>query len=373
MVVKIFMVLKNYKIVIKELKSMILASRYKAAALANKELLSLYFSVGKLISEKTREGEWGAGALTKLSEDLQKELPGLRGFGSTNLKRMRLFYKIWEADFEFRPTLSDEIQNQKMKTKKSTKTLIRPTLSDELRTAFLSLSFSHHSEILSKIKEREERCFYILKSAQEFWSLTTLEHKIKSRLFRRQGKLHNNFSKAIRNDILRQKALQSFKDEYLLDFINIEDADNTDEKEFENQVINNIKKFILSIGTDFAFISNQYRLVIETEEYFLDLLFFNRRLGCLVTFELKTGKFKPEYLGKMNFYLSALDEMVRQPHENPSIGIILCKSKTDKVVEYSFRDFNKAMGVATYKTSKALPQKYKGILPDENVLKKLLK
>ncbi|MGC4102890.1 PDDEXK nuclease domain-containing protein [Ferruginibacter sp.] len=129
----------------------------------------------------------------------------------------------------------------------------------------------------------------------------------------------------------------------------------------------------MSIGTDFAFIGNQYRLVVEDEEYFIDLLFYNRRLQCLVVFELKRGKFKPEYLGKMNFYLSALDEMVKQPHENPSIGIILCSNKTDKVVEYSFRDFNKAMGVATYKTSKALPRKYKGILPDEIALKKLLK
>jgi predicted nuclease of restriction endonuclease-like (RecB) superfamily len=367
------MILKNYKVIIKELKSIILASRYKAAALANKELLNLYFSVGKLISDKTRDGKWGAGVLTKLSRDLQKELPGIRGFGPSNLKRMRVFYQVWDADFEFRPTLSDEIQKSKVKTKKSTKSLIRPTLSGELRTAFLSLSFSHHSEILAKTKSREERCFYMLRSAQEFWSLTILEHKIKGRLFRRQGKLANNFSKAITNDTLREKALQSFKDEYLLDFINLEDPDNTDEKEFENQIIRNIRKFILSIGTDFAFISNQYRLVIEKEEYFLDLLFFNRKLQSLVVFELKRGKFKPEYFGKMNFYLSALDEMVKQPHENPSIGIILCKDKTDKVVEYSFRDFNKAMGVATYKTSKALPQKYKGILPDENVLKKLLK
>ncbi|MGC4102891.1 DUF1016 N-terminal domain-containing protein [Ferruginibacter sp.] len=203
--------------------------------MANKELLTLYFSVGKLISDKTRKGEWGAGVLTKLSDDLQKELPGLRGFGSTNLKRMRIFYEAWEADFEFRPTLSDDLKKASKKVKRKANSLIRPTLSDELKKAFLSLSFSHHSEILAKAKSIEERCFYIVRSAEEIWSLATLEHKIKSRLFRRQGKLPNNFSKAITDEKLREKALQSFKDEYLLDFINIKDEDNADEKEFEQE------------------------------------------------------------------------------------------------------------------------------------------
>lgn len=366
------MILKNYKTVIKELKSMILASRYKAAALANKELLMLYFSVGKLISDKSRNGEWGTGILSKLSADLQKELPGLRGFGSTNLKRMRIFYEAWEIDFEFRPTLSDDLKKPFKKVKISNKTAIGPTVSDQFKTAFLSISFSHHAEILTKIKTIEERKFYIVKSAQEYWSLATLEHKIKSKLFKKQGKLSNNFNTAISNEKLREKALMAFKDEYLLDFINIEDPDNEDERVIENEIVRNIKKFILSIGTDFAFIGNQYRLQVGTKERFVDLLFFNRRLQSLVAFDLKKGEFEPEHLGKMNFYLSALDEMVKQPHENPSIGIILCKTKTDKVVEFSFRDFSKAMGVATYKTSKDLPAKYKGILPDAKTLKKLL-
>ncbi|MGG9960855.1 PDDEXK nuclease domain-containing protein [Ferruginibacter sp. SUN106] len=364
------MILKNYKVIIKELKSVILASRYRAAALANKELLVLYFSVGRLISDKSREGEWGTGVLEKLSEDLQKELPGLRGFGSTNLKRMRIFYEAWNAEYEIRPLLTDELKGFKKTAEK--KASIRPLLTDELMNSFSSLSFTHHSEILAKVKELKERIFYIQQSAINYWSVTTLQHQIKSNLFKKKAKLPNNFNKAITNEAQREKALQAFKDEYLLDFINIEDPEFADEKEFENQIVRNIRKFILSIGTDFAFIGNQYRLVVEDEECFVDLLFFNRKLQSLVAFELKKGKFKPEYLGKMNFYLSALDEMVKQPHENPSVGIILCKSKTDKVVEFSFRDFNKAMGVATYKTSKELPAKYKGILPDARALKKLL-
>jgi predicted nuclease of restriction endonuclease-like (RecB) superfamily len=375
------MILKTYKIAIKELKSMILASRYRAAALANRELLVLYFAIGKYISDRTRGGEWGTNILDKLSTDLQKELPGLRGFSSSNLRKMRLFYEAWAEQFLIRSTSSNKLEISLSKSNKSGMTSsIRSTTSNELKknvndqfeNMFLQISLSHHSFIISKVKTFEERKYYVNQTALEFWSLDTLENKINSNYYKKQGKLPNNFSNAIANDAQREKALQTFKDEYLLDFINIEDPDIADEKEFENEIVRNIRKFILSIGTDFAFIGNQYRLVVEDEESFVDLLFYNRKLQILVAFELKKGKFKPEYLGKMNFYLSALDEMVKQPHENPSIGIILCKSKTDKIVEFSFRDFNKAMGVATYKTSKELPAKYKGILPDAKALKKLL-
>ncbi len=373
------MILKNYKTAIKELKAMIVASRYKAAALANRELLLLYFSVGKYISDKSRGGEWGTNILEKLSIDLQNELPGLRGFSSSNLRKMRLFFEAWDDQPLICSTLSNKLELEQAKKNKS-KTPIRSTASNELKivvngdfkTLFLQVSFSHHTAILAKLKSLEERKFYIEQAATNFWSVDILEHQIAAKLYKKKGKLLSNFDKAITNDKQREKALQTFKDEYLLDFINLEDADFADEREIENEIVRNIKKFILSIGTDFAFIGNQYRLVIEDEEWFIDLLFYNRKLQCLVAFELKKGKFKPEYLGKMNFYLTALDETVKQPHENPSIGIILCKSKTDKVVEFSFRDFNKAMGVATYKTSKELPAKYKGILPDAKTLKKLL-
>ncbi len=181
----------------------------------------------------------------------------------------------------------------------------------------------------------------------------------------------NNFATTLPKSH-KEKALQAFKDEYLLDFINIEDPDEEDERVIENEIVLNIKKFIMSIGGDFAFMGNEYRLIVEEQEFFIDLLFYNRKLQCLVAFELKKGKFKPEYLGKMNFYLSALDDTLKQEHENPSVGIILCKEKNNKIVEYSFRDFNKAMGVATYKTSTELPEQFKEALPDSETLKKLL-
>ena len=351
---------------IKSLKSAILQSRYRAAALVNKELLTLYFAVGKFISRKVEEEKWGAKVIENLSTDLQLELPGLRGFSATNMKRMRLFFESWEDQFLISPSVTDKLENVDLQ-----EITFRPTVTAKLKNSFSNVSFTHHIEVLQGTKSLEERIFYIQKTATEFWSLSTLKNHLNNQTFKKNGALPHNFSKTITNDETRQNALQSFKDEYLLDFINIEDNDEKDERVLESEIVQNIKKFLMSLGSDFAFIGNQYRLIIEDEEYFLDLLFFNRRLQCLVAFELKTGKFKPDYMGKMNFYLSALDEYVKQPHEQPSIGIILCKEKKNKV-EFSFRDFNKAMGVATYTTSTILPAAYKGILPDVETLKKLM-
>jgi predicted nuclease of restriction endonuclease-like (RecB) superfamily len=219
----------------------------------------------------------------------------------------------------------------------------------------LSIGFTHHYEIIAKTKSFEERIFYIEHCATEFWSKENLQYHLNSKLFAKRGKLPNNFKTTISDKDLQRKALLSFKDEYLLDHINIESPDDEpDERVLESEIVNNIRKFIMSLGKDFSFIGNQYRLVVE-REYFVDLLFFNRQLQCLVAFELKRGDFKPEYLGKMNFYLSALDDLVRLPHENPSIGIILCKSQNQKTVEYAFRDMAKPMGVATDKVATELP------------------
>lgn len=356
---------KEYKDIISLLKTTILKSRYKVAAIANREMLSLYFAIGKEIAEKAKTERWGSKVLESISNDLQSELPGLKGFSATNLKRMRLFYNSWHSVFEISPTVSDQIKLNSIPE-------ISPTVSDQFTNDFSLVSFSHHYEILVAAKSMEERQFFITNAARGFWSLQTLKHHLKANLFAHQSKLPNNFSGTITNDDLREKALQSFKDEYLLDFVNIQDPDEEDEKLIENEIVRNIKHFLMSLGADFAFIGNQYRLKVDEDEYFIDLLFFNRKLQSLVAFELKKGKFKPEYMGKMNFYLSALDEYVKQTHENPSIGIILCKEKHNKTVEFSFRDFNKAMGVATYKTSAELPDAYKNILPDAEMLKKLM-
>ncbi|MCF6270119.1 MAG: PDDEXK nuclease domain-containing protein [Melioribacteraceae bacterium] len=346
----------NYIQTVKYLKEEILKSRYYIAKVANRELLLLYFKVGFIISERVSKEKWGNKTIEVLSADLQNELRGLRGFSTSNLKNMRHFYEEWK------PVLNT--------TKSSNE--IGQLLTDQFGESFANIGFTAHIEIISKTKSIDARLFYITKTSQEFWSVRTLKHHLKNKFFEQQGQLPNNFSKTIKAPINKEKALKTFKDHYLLDFIKISDEEADNEKLLESKIVNNIKKFIMSLGADFAFLGNQYRLIVDDEEYFIDLLFFNRSLKALVAFELKTGKFKPEYLGKMNFYLSALDEYVKQKDENPSIGIILCKEKKNKIVEFAFRDFNKAMEVATYNTGNKLPPKYKNILPDADTLKKMM-
>ena len=383
------MTAKNYIQTVKHIKEQILKSRYHIAKVANKELLFLYYKVGNAISEKVADEKWGSKTIENLSVDLQKELNGLRGFSFSNLKNMRLFYEEWQTYFSIDfskitidSTLSIQFENDKntigqlptgqLQDTDNQQSKIGQTVSGQFINSFVNIGFSSHIEIISKTESIDSRLFYITKSAQEFWSVRTLKQHLKNKLFEKQGALPNNFEQTIVSAKERKKVLNNFRDHYLLDFIRISDEDEEDEKLLKIEIVKNIKKFIISLGNDFAFIGNQFRIIVAEKEYFIGLLFFNRKLQSLVAFELKTGEFKPEYLGKMNFYLSALDEYVKQEYENSSIGIILCKEKENKIVEFSFRDFNKAMGVATYNTSRRLPEKYKNILPDEKVLKKLL-
>ncbi|MDR3243511.1 MAG: PDDEXK nuclease domain-containing protein [Elusimicrobiota bacterium] len=373
-------IVNNYTDAIKAIKQAILNSRYKAAVSANREMLMLYFGIGEYISQNSRNGQWGMNAIEVISQQLQKELPGIRGFSSTNLKNMRLFYEAWALElpaFKIRQLPTDEFSEKDKKTLINKDILIRQIPSDELDndnklSHFVSIGFTQHVLIINRIKSLEERFFYIKQCSIECWSIDKLKYNINSNLYAQKGNIVNNFVETIAESDLRGKALRSFKNEYLLDFINIEDPDEEDERTIENKIVLNIKKFIMALGMDFAFIGNQYRLLIDEKEFFIDLLFFNRRLQCLVAIELKKKEFKPEHIGKMNFYLSALDEYIKQPHENPSIGIILCKEKSNKIVEFSFRDTNKPMGVATYKTATELPPEYQDILPSADKLKALL-
>jgi len=340
---------KQYLQFITELKQSIIQSRYQAARLANREQLTLYLRTGQMLTQKIDAEKWGSKVIEQIATDLQKQLPGLKGFSYRNLMKMKQFY----ADYQPLPIL--------------------PSATAELPTdaleAFWLISFSHHIILLGKCKTLEERVFYMAQTASQYWSVLLLEHQINARLFQKQGKLPNNFSKTL-PDTLKPSALQVFKDEYLLDFISIEDSD--DERDIENKVVAEVKDFILRMGKGFSFIGNQYRLELDGEEFFIDLLFFNRYLQCLVAFELKKGKLKPEYTGQLNFYLNVLDEKIKLPHENSSIGIVLCKEKNNTVVEFSVKSIDKAMGVATFKTTKQMPNEIKSVLPDSDELIKLL-
>ena len=363
---------QNYREAVKTIKEAILRSQYRAAASVNKEQLSLYYGIGRYVSENSRTGFWGKGAIEQISSLLQKELPGLRGFSTSNIKNMRIFYEAWESVLNRQPLADDLVLDEKLLLVE-----IRQPLADEFNWSdFLSIGFSHHTEIISKAKTLEARLFYIHECATRYWSKYTLRDYLKTDLYSHRGTFPNNFAQALPDTKQALKAVCSFKDEYLLDFINVEELneqeEDLDEKIVEKAIVANVKKFIMTFGQDFSFIGNQYRMEVAGEEMFIDLLFFNRELNSLVAVELKSGKFRTSYLGQLNTYLSALDTYIRKPHENPSIGIILCREMNQTFVEFAVRDYNKPMGVATYHASKDMPERLRNALPDIEDLRKLL-
>ena len=364
--------LMKYAYAVDVIKQAIEQSRYRASKAANSELLSLYYGIGKYVSENTRNGAWGTDAIRQISRQLQKELPGLRGYSESNIKNMRQFYEEWCPYVNRQPTAGDlEVDGKSLLME------IRQPMAGEIDwSEFLSIGFSHHMEIIAKVKDIEARKFYIHETCVHAWAKYTLRDYIKSGLYQNRESLPNNFDKVISDTQYAIKATKAFKENYLLDFINIENLgesdDDIDERVIENEIVRNVRDFIIRFGTDFIFIGNQYRIEIAGEEMFIDLLFFNRELNCLVAVELKSGKFKASYLGTLNTYLSVIDDTVKKPHENPSIGLILCKDMNRSFVDYVIRDYDKPLGVATYKTSKDMTDEMRKALPDINELKRIL-
>ncbi|MBD5379091.1 MAG: DUF1016 domain-containing protein [Bacteroides sp.] len=367
----------DYNIAVQTIKEAILRSQYQAAKLVNREMLSLYYGIGRYISANSREGFWGTGAIRTVSEKLRKELPGLKGFSESSLKNMRMFYEEWSPVLESSDTISSispimigEIETTSLLSAKSTITI------DDLEL-FGNLSFTHHIRILNGEKDVDKRWKYIKLSLENKWDTRYLQQQIKDNVADHYGAMPSNFCVTINDSRDAIKALNMFKDEYLLDFINTEemgirDMADIDERVVEKEIIHNIKKFIMTFGRDFAFVGNQYHLEAFSEDFFPDLLFFNRELNCLVVVELKTGDFKPGYLAQLMTYLRILDDKVKKPHENPSIGIVLCKNANKDFVEYVIQDYAKPMGVATYRISEDMPEKLREALPNVEELKKLL-
>jgi len=367
----------DYNVAVQTIKDAILRSQYQAAKLVNREMLSLYYGIGRYISSNSREGFWGTGAIRTISERLRKELPGLKGFSESSLKNMRMFYEEWSPVLEasdstssISPIMIGEIETRLLLSSKSTITI------DDLEL-FGNLSFTHHIRILNGEKDVNKRWKYIRLSLEHKWDTRYLQQQIRDNVADKYGAMPSNFGITIKNSRDAIKALNMFKDEYLLDFINTEeigirDIQDIDERVVEREIIHNIKKFIMTFGRDFAFVGNQYHLEAFSEDFFPDLLFFNRELNCLVVVELKTGDFKPGYLAQLMTYLRILDDKVKKPHENPSIGIVLCKNANKDFVEYVIQDYAKPMGVATYRLSEDMPKKLREALPDVEELKKLL-
>lgn len=377
------------------IKTAILQGQYEAAKDVNSVQLAVYFSIGRYLSKNTRRLPYGAGALKAISEQLRKELPGLRGYSETQLRDTRRFYEAWivldrtdnlenedsavatvESCKKHSAVATAEFQNTDNKID-IYHTITIPNIAEFPVEDFFKMPFTHHSRLISLCKDIDARYYYIHRTAEEHLSVEALEKLIKQQAYENREKLPNNFVKTISNSSEARKAVMMFKDSYFLNFINVEeiglrDKQDVDERVVEQKIVHNIKNFIMTFGRDFSFIGNQYHLEVYGVEFFPDLLFFNRELNALVVIELKTDEFKPSYLGQLTTYLRILDDHVKKPHENPSIGIVLCKSANKEFVEYVIQDYQKPMGVATYKTADDMPENLRKALPDIDALKSIL-
>ena len=364
---------------VQTIKSAILQSQQRALATINQEQLALYYSIGRFVSINTRNKNWGKGFIEAVSEQLRKELPGLRGFSAASLRKMRTFFEEWhilsDNSFVETNTLANNKHNSFVRTNELPRMQFKIDANFPI-AAFMNIGFTHHYTIISKVKEIEKRKFYIQFTADTKAKVEDLEKMINNDLYSHQGTLSNNFKKTIPDQLQAYRAITMFKDDYLLDFINTEELfirdKDKDERVIEQSIIQNVKEFIMTFGKDFTFVGNQYHLEKFGIEEFPDLLFFNRELAALVCVELKAGPFRTSYLGQLAGYLRILDDEVRTTKENPSIGIILCKSANKKFVEYVIQDYDKPMGVATYKTTADMDERLKKLLPPVEELEKLL-
>lgn len=371
--------IQQYKQAVSVIKEAILHSQYRAAKMVTGEELSLNFGIGAYVSNRSRQEKWGTSIIESISEQLRRELPGLRGFSARSIRNMRTFYEYWKQYLIWQPSaakLQLSINQDNIEIDCFSLQKWSPVAAKINRDEFLGISFSHHLEILQKTKDIQEVLFYIHQTVLHKWDKYDLRDRLKEGLYQKHGVAANNFLQTMPVNDAR-KAVGMFKDEYLLDYINIEEMEvdkpeDIDERVIEKAIVRNIKKFIMTFGRDFAYIGNQYHLEIFGEELFPDLLFLNRELNCMVVVELKKGAFKPAYIGQLQTYMKVLDDKVRKPHENPTIGILLCKSANKAFVEYVIRDYNHPMGVATYKTAEDMSEELRNALPDMDEMRKLL-
>lgn len=389
-----------------DIKVAILQGQYEACKGVNRIQLAVYFGIGKYVSQHSRKGTWGTGALEAISNQLRRELPGLRGYSATSLRNMRKFYENWIMLDGNSASALAELQNaDNQRDIKSASTLaknsttaiadISSVATDERNAIdiyhtiqapvtehfpiedFFRVPFTHHIRIIEGTKEIAAQYYYIHRTAEENLSEKEVIRLAKENAYGHREQITNNFRQTISDAAQMRKAVTMFKDSYLLDYINVEeigvrDKIDVDERVVEKEIVSKVKNFIMTLGDDFTFMGNQKLLEIYGVEHFPDLLFFNRELNAMVVIELKTGEFKTSYLGQLMGYLTLLDEKVRKRHENPSIGIVLCKSANREYVEFMIRDYSKPMGVATYKTADEMPENLRKALPDMEELKKLI-
>lgn len=325
-----------YKNVLLNIKESIHNAQVRSALAANAELIKLYWDIGKTIAIQQREHGWGNNVIESIAEDLQKAFPGVSGFSRRNLFRIQAFFLAYEK--------------------------VPQAVAQISALPIFGIPWGHNAVILEKVKKTEERLWYAQKSIEYGWSRTMLEMWIKNTLYKREGKAITNFAKTLpapQSDI----AQQSLKDPYVFDFLELQE--DYRERELEQGLIDNIQKLLLELGKGFAFVARQYHLSVADNDYYIDLLFYHYKLRCFVVVELKTGDFDPRDAGQLNFYLSVVDDQLKNPDDNPTIGMLLCRTKNNIVAEYALRDIHKPIGVAGYEEQifKKLPKNFKSTLP----------
>ncbi|TWJ18974.1 PDDEXK nuclease domain-containing protein [Geobacter argillaceus] len=319
----------NYDHFLHDLKTRIRAARTRAALAVNRELVLLYWQIGLDILERQEREGWGAKVIERLANDLRHEFPDMKGFSPRNLKYMRKFAESW-TDEEF------------------------------VQQSAAQIPWFHNCVLLDKVSSRSEREWYIHKAFEHGWSRDILAMQIETRLFHRQGKAVSNFADTL-PPLQSDLAQQTLKDPYLFDFLGL--GNDAQEREVERELVKHITSFLLELGAGFSYVGRQVPLEVEGEDFFIDLLFYHLKLRCYVVIELKATKFKPEYAGKLNFYLSAVDATMRHESDNPSIGLILCKDRKGLIAEYALKDISKPVGVSEYQLVAAIPENLKGSLP----------
>lgn len=328
----------DYKIWLNELKAKIQRSQIKAALSVNAELIALYWELGRQIGEKSKAAKWGDGFILRLADDLKSEFPEMGGFSRTNLNYCRKFFEFYTQTDISGLIISPEVIGEQ---------LVR------------QIPWGHHLLILKKIKSQNEAIFYIQETILNNWSRSVLSAQMESKLFERQGKALNNFENTLpkpQSDL----ANQILKDPYNFSFLTLEK--DVQELEFERQLTKNITEFLLELGKGFAFVGRQYSLTVGEKEYKIDLLFYHLKLHCYVVIELKMKEFEPEFVGKLNFYLSAVDSLLKSAEDKPTIGILLCKDKNNLEVEFALKDINKPIGISAFEF-RELPSEIQNAMP----------
>ncbi|WP_343663651.1 PDDEXK nuclease domain-containing protein [Chryseobacterium mucoviscidosis] len=331
------------------LKQKIQQSQIKAAIQVNSALIEMYWDLGKEISERNFENTYGSGFFLQLSKDLRTEFPEIKGLSESNLKYCKRFYQFY---------------NQTDKN--------RQQVVDDLMHHIFLIPWGHHIVLITKCKTQAEAHFYIGKTIENGWSRAILINMISGKLFESQGKTINNFSKTLPN-YDSKLVRETFKDPYIFDSINI--TENHKERELEKALTENISKFLIELGSGFAFVGKQVEISVGNQSFFIDLLFYHIKLKRYIVIELKTGHFEPELAGKLNFYVTAVDKKLRDENDNATVGMIICKDKNEIIAEYSLTDLHKPLGISSYELKKILPENFKSHLPSieevENELKKL--